>query len=32
MYERGVMPVQMSYSGRNFDIITGLSSRSWSHG
>ena len=23
MYERGVMPVQMSYSGRNFDIITG---------
>jgi hypothetical protein len=25
MYERGVMPVQMSYSGRNFDIVTGLS-------
>jgi hypothetical protein len=25
MYERGVMPVQMSYSGRNFDILTGLS-------
>jgi hypothetical protein len=25
MYERGVMPVQMSYSGRNFDIITGVS-------
>jgi hypothetical protein len=24
MYERGVMPVQMSYSGRNFDIITGI--------
>lgn len=24
MYERGVMPVQMSYSGRNFDIITGV--------
>jgi hypothetical protein len=24
MYERGVMPVQMSYSGRNFDILTGL--------
>ena len=23
MYERGVMPVQMSYSGRNFDIVTG---------
>jgi hypothetical protein len=22
---RGVMPVQMSYSGRNFDIITGIS-------
>jgi hypothetical protein len=22
--ERGVMPVQMSYSGRNFDIITGI--------
>ena len=21
--ERGVMPAQMSYSGRNFDIITG---------
>jgi hypothetical protein len=25
MYERGIMPVQMSYSGRNFDIITGSS-------
>jgi hypothetical protein len=25
MYERGVMPAQMSYSGRNFDIITGIS-------
>ena len=25
MYERGVMPVQMSYSGLNFDILTGLS-------
>jgi hypothetical protein len=25
MYERGIMPVQMSYSGRNFDILTGLS-------
>jgi hypothetical protein len=24
MYERGVMPVQMSYSGRNFDIATGV--------
>jgi hypothetical protein len=24
MYERGIMPVQMSYSGRNFDIITGM--------
>ena len=23
MYERGAMPVQMSYSGRNFDIVTG---------
>lgn len=23
MYERGVMPVQMSYSGRNLDILTG---------
>jgi hypothetical protein len=23
MYERGVMPVEMSYSGRNFDIVTG---------
>ncbi len=23
MYDRGVMPVQMSYSGRNFDIVTG---------
>jgi hypothetical protein len=25
MYERGVMPIQMSYSGRNFDIATGVS-------
>ena len=25
MYERGVMPAQMSYSGRNFDILTGIS-------
>jgi hypothetical protein len=25
MYERGVMPVQMSYSGANFDILTGIS-------
>ena len=25
MYERGVMPVQMSYSGQNFDILTGAS-------
>lgn len=24
LYERGVMPVQMSYSGRNFDIVTGI--------
>jgi len=24
MHERGVMPVQMSYSGRNFDIVTGI--------
>ena len=24
-YERGIMPVQMSYSGRNFDILTGIS-------
>jgi hypothetical protein len=23
LYERGIMPVQMSYSGRNFDIVTG---------
>lgn len=23
LYERGVMPMQMSYSGRNFDIVTG---------
>lgn len=23
LYERGIMPVQMSYSGRNVDIITG---------
>ena len=26
MYERGIMPEQMSYSGRNFDILTGASS------
>ncbi len=25
MAERGVMPAQMSYSGRNFDIVTGIS-------
>lgn len=25
MYKRGVMPEQMSYSGRNFDILTGIS-------
>jgi hypothetical protein len=25
MYERGVMPEQMSYSGWNFDILTGIS-------
>jgi hypothetical protein len=25
MYERGIMPVQMSYSGRNFDVLTGAS-------
>lgn len=24
LYERGEMPVQMSYSGRNFDIVTGV--------
>jgi len=24
MYTRGIMPVQMSYSGLNFDIVTGL--------
>ena len=24
MYERGVMPREMSYSGRNFDIVTGV--------
>jgi hypothetical protein len=23
LYERGIMPIQMSYSGRNFDIISG---------
>jgi hypothetical protein len=23
LYERGIMPMQMSYSGRNFDIVTG---------
>jgi hypothetical protein len=25
MFERGVMPEQMSYSGQNFDIVTGIS-------
>ena len=24
-YVEGIMPVQMSYSGRNFDILTGIS-------
>lgn len=24
MYERGLMPVEMSYAGRNFDIVTGI--------
>ena len=24
LYERGIMPEQMSYSGRNFDIVTGV--------
>jgi hypothetical protein len=24
MYARGIMPVQMSYSGLNFDIVTGI--------
>ncbi len=24
LYERGMMPEQMSYSGRNFDIVTGI--------
>ena len=24
MYERGIMPVQMSFAGRNFDILTGF--------
>src|SRR5262245_11829890 len=24
LYERGIMPIQMSYSGRNFDIVTGI--------
>jgi hypothetical protein len=24
VYERGIMPVQMSYSGRNLDVITGI--------
>jgi hypothetical protein len=24
LYERGVMPAQMSYSGRNYDILTGI--------
>jgi hypothetical protein len=25
LYERGIMPEQMSYSGRNFDVLTGIS-------
>ena len=25
MYERGIMPVEMSFSGRNFDVLTGAS-------
>ena len=25
MYERGIMPVEMSFSGRNFDVVTGAS-------
>lgn len=25
LYERGIMPVQMSYAGRNFDVVTGAS-------
>jgi hypothetical protein len=25
MFERGIMPEQMSYTGRNFDIVTGIS-------
>lgn len=25
MFEQGIMPEQMSYSGRNFDIVTGIS-------
>jgi hypothetical protein len=24
MYERGIMPAQMTYTGRNFDIVTGI--------
>jgi hypothetical protein len=24
MYERGIMPEQMTYTGRNFDILTGI--------
>ena len=24
IYERGIMPGQMSYAGRNFDIVTGI--------
>jgi hypothetical protein len=24
LYEQGIMPAQMSYSGRNFDIVTGI--------
>ena len=24
MYERGIMPREMSYSGRNFDVVTGI--------
>ena len=25
MYERGIMPAQMTYTGRNFDIVSGVS-------
>jgi len=24
LYERGIMPIQMTYTGRNFDILTGI--------